>query len=69
MTPIENAGRVLKRAWSIRLAMLSAVFSALEFALPFLTDVVPSKTMAILAAFTAIGSAAARLIAQPKIHE
>jgi hypothetical protein len=69
MTPIENAARVLKQAWSIRLALLSAVFSALEFALPFLTDAIPPKTMAILAIFTAVGSAAARLVAQPKLHE
>lgn len=67
MDLIDNAGEVLKKAWSIRLSLLSAVFSAAEVALPFFGDFVPPRTMAMLAVFTAAGAAAARLVAQPKI--
>jgi hypothetical protein len=67
MTLIDNAGEVLKKAWSIRLSILSAIFSAAEVALPFFTDFVPPHVMAMIAVFTAAGAAAARLIAQPKI--
>lgn len=67
MTLIDNAGDVLRKAWSIKLSVLSAVFSAAEVALPFFTDFVPPRTMAIIAVFTAAGAAVARLVAQPKI--
>ena len=67
MNLIDNAGEVLRKAWSIRLSLLSAIFSAAEVCLPFFTDFVPPHTMAMVAVFTAAGAAAARLVAQPKI--
>lgn len=69
MNLIDNASEVLKKAWSIRLSLLSALFSAAEVALPFFGDFVPPRTMAILAVFTAAGAAVARLVAQPKLHK
>lgn len=67
MELIDNAGEVLKKAWSIRLSILSAIFSAAEVCLPFFTDFVPPHVMAVIAVFAAAGAAAARLVAQPKI--
>lgn len=64
---IDNAGDVLRKAWSIRLSILSAIFGAAEVALPFFTDFVPARTMAIAAVLTATGAAIARLVAQPKL--
>lgn len=69
MILIDDAATVLKKAWSIKLSILSAVFSAAEVALPFFTGIVPPHLMAVLAVFTAAGAAAARLIAQPKMHD
>lgn len=69
MNLIDDAAKVLRRAWSIRLALLSAVFSAAEVALPFFTDFVPPRTMALLAVFTAAGAAVARIVAQPKMTD
>lgn len=66
MNLIDDAAQVLRRAWSIRLALLSAVFSFAEAVLPFFTDFVPPRLMAGLAVFTAIGATIARLVAQPK---
>lgn len=65
MTLIDNAREVLLKAWSIRLALLSAILSAAEVALPFFTDFIPPHTMAILAVVTSAGAAVARLVAQP----
>lgn len=65
MNLIEDFSVVLRRAWSIRLTLLSAIFSAAEVALPFFTDFIPPRTMAMLAVFTAAGAAVARIVAQP----
>lgn len=65
MTLIDNAKEVLFKAWSIRLALLSAIISAMEVALPFFTTFIPPNTMAILAVLTSAGAAIARLVAQP----
>ena len=67
MTFIEDAKQVLLKAWSVRLALLGAIFSAAEVALPFFTDFVPPHTMAILAVITSGGAALARVIAQPAL--
>ena len=66
MTLIDNARDVLLKAWSVRLALLSAVLSAAEVALPFFTTFIPPNTMAILAVLTSAGAALARLVAQPE---
>ena len=65
MTLIDDAKTVLLKAWSIRLALLGACFSAAEVALPFFTDFVPPRTMAALAIFASAGAAVSRLVAQP----
>lgn len=68
MKLIPDARKVARSAWSVRFAALSAAFSALELALPYLTGIVPAKTMAALALVAGIGSAVARVIAQPAMH-
>lgn len=65
MELIEDAKQVLLKAWSVRLALLSAALSALEVALPFFTTFIPPNTMAILAVCTSAGAAVARIVAQP----
>ena len=73
LTLIDNAQLVLRKAWSIRLAALSVVFSllqifeALEVALPFLTKVLPPQTFSILSAIAAGGAMIARLYRQRNI--
>lgn len=66
MELIEDAKAVLLKAWSVRLALLGAAFSAAEVALPFFDPFLPPKTMAILALVSSAGAAIARVIAQPK---
>ena len=71
MELIQDAKTVLFKAWhsSVRLAVLSAVFSAAEVSPPDFTGLIPPHTMALLAVFTSAGAAAARLVAQPQMYE
>lgn len=68
---ISDAKTVLLKAWSVRFALLAALFSGLEalsFVLPYLDGVFPHKTLAGLGALAAIGAVGARVVAQPKMH-
>jgi hypothetical protein len=65
MTLVDDAKTILLKAWSIRLALLSAALSAAEVALPYFTDFVPQNTMAVLAVVTSASAAIARVVAQP----
>ena len=68
MELVDNAKTVLMKAWSVRLALLGALFSAAEVALPFFTPFVPPKTMAVLALISSCGAAVARVVSQPKMN-
>ena len=67
MQLIDDAKTVLLKAWSVRLALLGAVFSAAEVALPFFAPFVPAHTMAVLAVVASAGAAIARVVAQPNM--
>ena len=60
---------VARKAWSVRLALLSGLLSAIEFSLPFIAPSVPSRRFAAAAAAVALAAAAARVVAQPRLHE
>lgn len=67
MVLIDDAKTVLLKAWSVRLALLSAVFSAAEVALPYFSDFLPPHTMAILAVLASSGVALVRVIKQDNL--
>lgn len=68
MTLIEDFKPVLLKAWSVRLALLGALFSALEVVLPMLAPLglIPPHSMAVLSLVASAGAAVARVVAQPK---
>jgi hypothetical protein len=68
MNLIKDAKRILFKAWSVRFAILSGIFSCMELILPYIGVFLPPKTMIVLAIITAFGSAIARIISQPKMH-
>ena len=68
MNLIDDAWRIARRAWSVRLALLAALFSGLELSVPFFGDFLPQRAMAGLALVAGIGSAIARLIPQPRMR-
>ncbi len=59
---------LLRRAWSIRLAVLSALLSSVEVVLPLFVDVLPRNTFAVLAMLAAIAAGVARVVAQPTME-
>lgn len=66
MKLLWNWRRVATQAWSVRFAILAAVLSAIEFAMPFFAPEKPSGVFAGAAALVSLAAAAARLFAQPK---
>lgn len=68
MALIEDAKQVLLKAWSVRMAALSALFSGLQAltqVLPFLDGIFPHGVLAGLAALAALGAIGSRIIDQP----
>jgi hypothetical protein len=70
---IEDWKKKFPRLWSVRLALLSALLSAVEFAfqtaIPILEGLVSPGTFALLSMFAALAAAVARIVQQKAIHE
>lgn len=69
MNLVHDWKRLVKRTWSIRLAILSALLSGLEMVLPLFGDVIPRNLFAALSFVTAIAAGIARVVAQPRMYE
>ena len=57
------------RFWSMRFAILAAVFGALELALPLWQDVIPQTTFATLSTLCAAAAAISRVIKQEALND
>ena len=66
MQLVDDWKIILRKAWSLRLALLAAVLGALEMVLPMFSDVVPRNVFLALSTVTTVAAAVARLVAQPK---
>lgn len=66
MRLLDDWPRLIRRAWSVRLAILAAGLSAVEFALPFVAPERPSGWFAVAAALVSLAAAGARIVAQPR---
>ena len=64
MKPIHDWRWVMRKAWSIRLAIIAGLFSAAEVVLPFLETSIPRGVFAGLSGVVAMGSVIARFVAQ-----
>ncbi len=68
---VDDWRRVLRRAWSIRLALLSAALSGAEFALPMLPDswveLIGRGRFAAGAFALSLAAGVARIVAQPRM--
>lgn len=67
MNLIPEWRRVLRRAWSVRLALLAAALGGVEIALPLFSDAVPRHVFLGLSVLVTMGAAVARIVAQPKM--
>jgi membrane associated rhomboid family serine protease len=66
MKLIDNAGDVLRRAWSVKLMLLAAVLSGVEAVLPFFAPQDVSLGWSALTFAVVACALVARFIAQPK---
>lgn len=66
MTLLDDWRRLVRRAWSVRLAVLAALLSAVEVALPFVAPERSSGWFALAALLVSLAAAYARIVAQPK---
>lgn len=67
MKLVDDWRNILRRAWSVRLWALAAVFEAAGMVLPLFSDTLPRVTFSALALITAAGGIWARLIDQKGI--
>lgn len=61
--------RILRRAWSLRLAALAGLLSAAEVILPLYADALPRGLFAALSGVTITAAMLARLVAQKGMHD
>jgi hypothetical protein len=61
--------KVARRAWSIRLSIVAAVFTAAEVVVPLFGDTLPRGLFVTLAFVASIGATVARLVAQPEMRQ
>lgn len=61
--------RIARRAWSVRLSIIAALFSGAEVVLPLFIDVIPRNLFASLSFVAVVGAGMARVVAQPRMHQ
>lgn len=68
MTLLPEWKWLIRKTWSIRLVILSAVLSGIELILPLFVDTIPRSLFAALSMCSAIAAGIARVVAQPKME-
>ena len=61
--------RIARKAWSFRLTVLAAALAGAEMALPYVSDLFPSRVFLALSMAVTIGAAISRIVAQPKMRD
>ena len=69
---LDDWRKIARRAWSIRLSIVAAIFTAAEVVVPLfgdvLLDVMPRGAFVLLAFAASICATVARIVAQPEMH-
>ncbi len=58
----------LRKAWSIRLHLLSGLCSTIALVLPFIGDIIPVHALIALACVASFGGIIAQIVPQPKME-
>lgn len=61
--------KILRKAWSVKLVVISALFTAAEVVVPLFYDQLPRNMFALLSGVTAAGALIARVIMQKDLDE
>lgn len=62
--PVSNWRWVLRKAWSVRLAVVAGLFSALEVVIPLFESSMPRGLFALASGVTTMGAIIARFVIQ-----
>ena len=65
---LDDWRKIARRAWSVRLSIVAAIFTAAEVVVPLFGDVLPRGVFVLLAFSASIGATVARIVAQPEMH-
>lgn len=68
LTPLPEWRKLLRRAWSVRLMLISAALSAAEVTMQLLAPQMGGG-FAIAAGLVAMAATIARVMVQPKMHQ
>lgn len=68
MKLIPDWRKKLRKAWSVRMALISGFFSAATGVTPYFQGMIDPLIFALLASFFAFGAVVARLMYQPELH-
>ena len=68
MRLIDNAGKVLRKAWSVRLGIVAGMFSGAEIIVPMFADAIPRNVFAALSFVAVLCAVIARFVAQPGVN-
>lgn len=66
---ISDWRKMLRRAWSVRMALIAGLFSAASGVAPYFQGMIDPLIFALLASFFAFGAVIARLLAQPDLKD
>lgn len=66
---IDDWRRVLRKAWSIKFAVIAAILGVVEGVLPMFTDLIPRGIFVWLMLAATLAGLYARLVSQPKMNE
>ena len=69
MKLIDNAGKIAKHAWSMRMIYASVVLGAIDVALPFFAPEQPSRVFGVLSVLVGIAAGVARVWRQPGLYK
>lgn len=69
MKMVSDWRKKLRRAWSVRMALISGFFSAASGVAPYFQGMIDPLIFALLASFFAFGAVIARLLAQPDLKD
>lgn len=69
MTLIDNAGRVLRKAWSVRFMLLASLLSGVEAITAFIRPSQPTAWWALFVFFVTALALLSRFVAQKELHD
>ena len=68
MKLVDDAARIARRAWSMRLIYASVLLGAVDMAMPYFAPEKPSRAFGFLSLVVGASAGIARLVAQPKMR-